>query len=169
MLKPFKFLPPFPKIFSPSLEIWFSNHSFVSRYLPPKYLIKESFANSGVIFSFFCYFHLFCFNLGALWSAFLNLTISILFPFPRSILYRDFLSWLRSVTGLELNDTMDLSCAQYKYTGRSWFRGDVHRSSFSKCVLTLSQECWVSCRTSLMQCMVLNASEGFGKQSDEWI
>ena len=32
------------------------------------------------------------------------------------ILYTDFLSWLRQVTGIDFNDTMDMSCAKYQYT-----------------------------------------------------
>ncbi|XP_065069559.1 prolyl 3-hydroxylase OGFOD1-like [Rhopilema esculentum] len=34
----------------------------------------------------------------------------------RNVLYCDLLSWLRGVTELKLNDTMDLSCAKYEYT-----------------------------------------------------
>ena len=46
----------------------------------------------------------------------------------KKFLYSDFRQWLIQVTGIELNATVDMSCAQYNHTGLSYYCVPLHLS-----------------------------------------
>ena len=43
--------------------------------------------------------------------------LRVCFLYFRDVLFKDFVGWLKETTQIELNDTVDLSCSKYEYTG----------------------------------------------------
>ena len=40
----------------------------------------------------------------------------------KKLIYGDFLDWLRDVTGITLNDKVDMTCSRYEHTGMCYTR-----------------------------------------------